>query len=396
MAAFQGQLISHLARRGMDSMSGDLPKMSMEMDRDDLMQVQQQQWNDVFNQLPIWGIVMIGITVLVFYILIVSVSYTLGRVVMTLAMIETPTVDYIPISSLDSFDPTSKDATNLIIDGEPHTVMANKPITSKIRSTIRHLHKHAGFWSRWRGLGYFFLYSFAFGAVHFPIMSALRWLPAGETFAAILTSVLLAQLHCAWTHKMISMPSQKSFLSRIPPRAAWRQLWIPNAVAAGCMQASFQVIRMLALTLSYTIYDHEKQQIVDSWWIIVMKILAVLSLAFFLGFFIVLPNYAALTRIEATLLNDEEDTIVPFDRTFGGKVTPVVVGGSGFHYVKEVCQTFDREARIRIIKLFFKMALIFFALTILYIHVVSFEMFFIIGPVAKEAAKKAGARLLRM
>lgn len=315
---------------------------------------------------------------------------------MTLAMIETPTVDYIPISTLDSFDPTSKDTTSLIIDGEPHTVMQNRPITSKIRGTLRHLTQHAGFWARWRGLGYFFLYSFAFGAVHFPIMAVLRWLPAGETFAAIITSVLLCQLHCAWTHKMIAVPSQKSFFARFPPRSAWRQLWIPNAIAAGCMQASFQLIRIVAIALGYTVYDHEKQQIVNSWFVIALKVCAVLSLALFLVFFIVLPNYAALTRIEATLLSDEEDTIVPFDRTFGGKVTPVVVGGSGFHYVKEVCQTFDREARIRIIKLFLKMAAIFLALTIVYIHVVSFEMFFIIGPVAKKAAKEAGDRMLRL
>ena len=315
---------------------------------------------------------------------------------MTLAMIETPTVDYIPISSLDSFDPTSKDTANLIIDGEPHTVMQNRPITSKIRGTLRHLTQHAGFWSRWRGLGYFFLYSFAFGAVHFPIMAVLRWLPAGETFAVIITSVLLSQLHCAWTHKMIAMPSQKSFCDRFAARSAWRQLWIPNAVAAGCMQASFQLIKILAFALGYSAYNHEKQQIVNSWFVIALKIAAVLSLALFLAFFVVLPNYAALTRIEATLLSDEEDTIVPFDRTFGGKVTPVIVGGSGFHYVKEVCQTFDREARMRIIKLFLKMAAIFLVLTVLYIHVVSFELFFVIGPVAKEAARKAGARVLKL
>ena len=77
MAALQGQLFAHLARRGMDSGSDDLPKMSMAMDRDDLMQMQQGAWNDLFNQIPAWGIVMVGITAFAFYILIVSVSLPL-------------------------------------------------------------------------------------------------------------------------------------------------------------------------------------------------------------------------------------------------------------------------------------------------------------------------------
>ena len=72
MAALQGQLISHLARRGMEQVS-ELPKMSMEMDRDDLMQVQQGQWNDIFNQLPAWGIVMVGVIIFLLYVLMLSV-----------------------------------------------------------------------------------------------------------------------------------------------------------------------------------------------------------------------------------------------------------------------------------------------------------------------------------
>jgi len=219
---------------------------------------------------------------------------------------------------------------------------------------------------------------------------------SATVIAAIITSVLVSQLHCAWTHKMISADAQKSFRSRFPPRSAWRQLWIPNAVYAGCLGASLYLIRMVTFALTRTMYDHEKQQLADSWWMFALKMCTILALAVFLAFFLVLPNYAALIRIEATLLSDDEDTIVPFDRTFGGKVTPVVVGGSGFNYVKEVCRTFDREARVRIIKLSVKMAAITVALTVLFIHVLSFEMFFIIGPAAKSAAKSAGARMLRL
>lgn len=314
---------------------------------------------------------------------------------MTLAMIETPTVDYIPVSTLDNLDSASKDSPSLIIDGEAHTVVANKPITGKIRRTIRHLSTHAGFFARWRGLGYAIIYNSLQAVLCFAIVSALSWLPAAEVIAASVSAIALSQLHCAWTHKMITMPSQKSLLARIPPRQSWRQLWIPNLVSAASAQAALQVVLLVCQVLALSSYDHENQTVRDSFVIIGLKVCAVLGLAFFLGFFVVLPIYAALTRIEATLLPDDEDTIVPFDRTFGGKVTPVVVGGSGFRYVKEVCRTFDREARIRIMKLFFKGVAVVFALFMVCIHVISFELFFIIGPLAKEAAKKAGAMMMR-
>jgi hypothetical protein len=427
-----GQVLAELVKRGADMMAEMPMANSPDMDRDDMMQMQQQQWNDMLTQLPKWGIVMVVITMAVFYLLIVSVrdvclgsdsqspqipqgdkhfkcascpkvntpsqaSYTIGRVVMTLAMIETPTVDYVPVASLDNLDSSSKDSPTLLIDGEAHSVIHNKPITGKIRRTIRHLHSHAGFFARWRGAGYALLYNALHGSLYFALYNVIKFLPLARLIAATLSAVALSQLHCAWTHKMITLPEpRKSLLQRIPPRHTWRQLWIPNVVAAATSQAAVQFFVLTTMLLGATAFDHEKQALRDGYAIIALKLVALAGLAFFLAFFIVLPTYAALTRIEATLLPDDEDTIVPFDRTFGGKVTPVVVGGSGFAYVREVCRTFDREARVRIIKLFFKLVAICLALLIVYVHVISFELFFIIGPIAKDAARQAAARVSRM
>lgn len=317
---------------------------------------------------------------------------------MTLAMIETPTVDYIPVSSLENFDDTAKTDAALMIDGEPHVVEKNKPITSKIRGTLRHLTAHAGWTARWRGLGYAAVYTFCNGFVHGFANLFLFWLPGGGILAAIAAAVVTAQLHCAWTHKMISASSAKSFRSRIPSVRVWRQLWIPNVVASASCQISMILVGLLIAVLAHGAISHGDDKtpphFANSFWVVIAKVLAVLALAFFLGFFVVLPNYAALTRIEATLLPDEEDTIVPFDRTFGGKVTPVVVGGSGFSYVKEVCRTFDSEARGRIMKLFFKGVAIGTAVIVIYVHVLAFEMFFVITPIARKAAKDAGVRMM--
>ncbi|MBE7180686.1 MAG: hypothetical protein INR71_05660 [Terriglobus roseus] len=312
-------------------------------------------------------------------------------------MIETPTVDYIPVTALDNLDDSSKSTSPILINGEAHIVEKNRPITSKIRTTLRHLTAHAGWSARWRGLGYGIVYTGCNGVVYAFVSGVLFWLPGAQVFAAIVAAVATAPIHCAWTHKMIAVKSAKGPRARLPGRGVWRQLWIPNVVASASCQASMMLVALLTVVLARGSVDlgndSTPPQFNDGFVAVVLKIFAVLALSFFLAFFVVLPNYAALTRIEATLLPDDEDTIVPFDRTFGGMVTPVVVGGSGFSYVKEVCRTFDGEARARIMKLFFKGMAIAFALIIAYVHIIAFEIFLVIGPAAHRAAKDAGARM---
>lgn len=54
----------------------------------------------------------------------------------------------------------------------------------------------------------------------------------------------------------------------------------------------------------------------------------------------VVPSQVVLMRIQASLLPIEDDTIIPFDRSFDGKVVPSVMGGRGYARMSDAFYTF--------------------------------------------------------
>jgi hypothetical protein len=96
--------------------------------------------------------------------------------------------------------------------------------------------------------------------------------------------------------------------------------------------------------------------------------------------FLCLPAMVTLVRIEASILPEDEDTIVPFDRTFGGKVVSQMHGGSGKIGFLDAWRSFNWEARRRLIKLFVKTAFILVGLMFVVVHVLVAEVFVVMGP----------------
>ncbi|KAK5141496.1 hypothetical protein LTR04_002574 [Oleoguttula sp. CCFEE 6159] len=113
--------------------------------------------------------------------------------------------------------------------------------------------------------------------------------------------------------------------------------------------------------------------------IVVLKFIAVLALGAMTALCVLLPAAVTLTRIEASLLPEEEETIVPFDRTFNGKVVPTALGGTGTVGFVEAWRSFDRAARLRLIKLYVKIALIQITVAVMAMHVVALEIWGIMG-----------------
>ena len=94
---------------------------------------------------------------------------------------------------------------------------------------------------------------------------------------------------------------------------------------------------------------------------------------------ILIPARVALKRVEASMLPEEDESIVPFDRTFGGKVVPEILGGSGRVAMLEAWKSFDWNARVRLIKLYAKIFAIQSALSIMFVMVVVGELKLIMG-----------------
>jgi hypothetical protein len=102
--------------------------------------------------------------------------------------------------------------------------------------------------------------------------------------------------------------------------------------------------------------------------------------------FVIIPAYVTLVRVQASLLPDEQDTIIPFDRSFQGKVEPAVIGGTGYISMTDAWATFSKAAWRRLLILYAKLFAIGLAVGFLF-GVFMVPQFFLISYSPKGNAK---------
>lgn len=317
-----------------------------------------------------------------------QLDYTLKNVIATLAMIDAPTstITIIP-SEHDSIDTKEP----LLETGPTATTIRVKPLTSSIRGTLKHLVATAGHFSRWRGLPLFMLYGITFFFTASLIEAMLPRFFGSEMIVSGITGALVANLHAAWTHKVISMPGSQRLIKYVPGLAAWKSLALPAAVQNSVAYLSVYLIVGLVMILDFQAYDPNDFDAGDCA-AVVGKFVAVIAGCVFCGLFIILPATVTLIRVEASLLPEEVDTIVPFDRTFGGKVLPRILGGTGAVSFLEAWKSFNWEARRRVLKLYVKITAIMMVLTVVFAHIMVFEVWAIMGPAVQKWMRQADAQ----
>ena len=94
---------------------------------------------------------------------------------------------------------------------------------------------------------------------------------------------------------------------------------------------------------------------------------------------VIFPITVSLKRVQASLLPEEDEAIVPFDRTFGGKVVPEMDGGSGKVSMRDAWKTFDWNSRIRLAKVYAKVFAIQGVFTVLFAFLAAAELQLIMG-----------------
>lgn len=275
------------------------------------------------------------------------------------------------------------------------TIIHQKPITAKIRATIRHLHSIGGFRARWRGVGLSVLYHFLHSVAVNIIVSFAGFNLIARSVAYIFVSVALSRIHMAWTHAMIAQPSTQPWYKRLPSRKSSKALLLPALVFATAQQATFLLPAAVAVFLGmhktnaddFTIQmmqpdgQHQKMACLG-----MLKFIAVPATALLVALLILLPASVTLTRIEASLLPDDQDTIVPFDRTFNGALSPIQLSedgkmerGASKSLFVEAWRSFDRAARLRLIKLYVKMVMIQIVVVVVGLQVMVAEVYLIGG-----------------
>lgn len=251
----------------------------------------------------------------------------------------------------------------LELDDEP-SIQTQQLITRKLRTTISHLRSYAGFFSCFRGLSIYICTEVLF-MILIGLMRTLRFIP--NVVAAIIATVLLSTFRMGWTWIVISKPSNKLWFRRLPSIRLWTKIAIPTALAAIC-EVIASALPIYAIFLFNLVNENslDLSKMGGVWELLALiKVLTVFAIYLFCSVAFVIPPRVMLIRVQASLLPESEETIIPVDRSFGG---------SGVIGMIEAWKTFDWNSRVRLLKLYGKIAAMEVALFFFCIVVIGAEM----------------------
>ncbi|KAK4237757.1 hypothetical protein C8A03DRAFT_34282 [Achaetomium macrosporum] len=271
-------------------------------------------------KLPSWiGWLFLG-DVLLFLPIFLIMGYTFQRVYPTLAAVEDPLPAYEAVPMNDD-DDTPKDDNDPVRPGH-----SGKPITSSLRATNRLLRSIGGWLSNFRGFGAAFAISVVTFMIVLPFYALIPIIPV--RCAHLLALYILTPWSVTWTHVVITPESSESFFRRLVPfRRAYVATWFPTFLLWAATHLSVILPSLLARAIGLEVRDPFN---VGPAGLDVAKTLCVAGVSLALQALLVIPAHTALVRVQASLLPADEDTIVPFDRSFGGRVAPEIVTGKGF------------------------------------------------------------------
>ncbi|KAJ5292061.1 hypothetical protein N7478_001312 [Penicillium angulare] len=163
----------------------------------------------------------------------------------------------------------------------------------------------------------------------------------------ILGSLLTATWRMAWVHQVIADKSHRSRYRRMLGYQYWPKI-APAAALQSISTCAALVIFATALKFgqdfSLTIGRTHKNATYE-------PTLVFLAIFITASMLIPLPATVIFSRVAASMLPAEDDPIVPFDRTFGGRVKPESLGGNGRVEISDALKTFGKSAWIRYVKL---------------------------------------------
>ncbi|KAK1729572.1 uncharacterized protein BDZ83DRAFT_647853 [Colletotrichum acutatum] len=320
-------------------------------------------------ELPGWSFWVFLADFIVFLPIILWTSYTLHQVYPIFAIVEDenpPAYDPVNLAEDEGAIPSA--GPEVRPDGPvPQTkVTGGRPttVTSSIRSINRLLTTYGGWRSNFRGFGVYFVQALATNFLFGIFSSFLPDILA--SLATLLSALALVQLSAVWVHIVITPSSSDYFWKRLPPfkrtfdatakpvAAYWLAeqvaTWVPIAVgwALGLDLPNFQFGKPNSVV--------SQPQSSDAWKSIVITLI---SIAF--QIIIVIPAHVVLVRVQASLIPEEANTIIPFDRSFKGKVEPRVVGGKGYATMDDAWSGFSRNAWKRLVILYVKIFAVSFA-----------------------------------
>lgn len=255
--------------------------------------------------------------------------YFLWNVIFTLAAVEAPQI-VVPAPWTDKKN-----------DGdEVPRIQQERSITKSLLTTVRHLYSIGGLSAACRGMALHISHMIAVVVISAPVgfLWFLRTVdfdaekkeipgPQDWSLQERLTSVcsdaaadavcnlLLCSWHATWVHIVITQPTLRIWYRRLPPfLQTLRATWIPLLA----LPLADTLLQFLSAVLQHYLGLFGKSEATAG--LItsrnIQKMLVWL-LCQSLNAWIVIVLNVALIRVQASLLPEEEETIIPFDRSFG-------------------------------------------------------------------------------
>jgi hypothetical protein len=293
----------------------------------------------------------------------VQCHYTLLHIYPVFTIIEDenpPAYEPLPSNNGDGFDEeAAAGSTTKPTDGAARTV------TSSLRSINRLLTSYGGFRANFRG----FMCALAQSTLTGIVASIFSWGPV-KPFAELLASLVMVQYATAWVHIVISQPSPRRFWRRLPPfKRAFQATWKAVVVYWAATQVHKWVPTLLANVIGFDAPNFSNMTpgsdaLRNGDISYIIKAVVYILLSTMLYIVVIIPARVVLVRVQASLLPEDEDAIIPFDRSFDGKVEPAVVGGLGYATVAQAWSTFSRTAWRRVVILYAKIMGVLVAVTL--------------------------------
>lgn len=265
-----------------------------------------------------------------------------------------------------AYEPVSlNDPETTSLPGEPALVPGTKKpangrdatqaVSSSFRGLNRLIRSYGGFRAYLRGIVCFSIMVFVASFIMSTLSSTFNPLLAG--IGTIVAYMATLQLNTAWIHIIITPGSSRTFWRRLPPlKLAFTATWKPLVVYWLASEGSLLIVQIASWALGidvFTVYQGNNLVVDGIEW--KFPVLFLISLATLV---LTIPAHVVLVRIQASLLPAGEDTIIPFDRSFAGKVEPAVVSGKGYATISDAWSTFSGAAWRRLGKLYVKVILV--------------------------------------
>lgn len=308
--------------------------------------------------------ILFVINVILFLPMVFIILYTFNHVFPALAMVEDDGAEYEPVPLVEDEDSagTEPGAKNVVTRDAERLSLSNGPVTSSLRATHRLFRANGGFGASSRGYLCLSASTVATGVLCGIFASAMG--PIFAPVAVLLASLALVQLSTTWVHIIITRRSSADFWRRLPP---FRRTFDATALPTVIYWLAIQAANILPIALIYLLgitvpgmkdssgRDRDAHMTPEAWKTAQsLKAIVVVIVTIAVGLGFIIPAQTILIRVQASLLPESEDTIVAFDRSFGGAVSPTILGGKGYATVADAWRSLTVSAWRRLLGLYVK------------------------------------------